>query len=253
MKKIFLSASLLLSLYAFADSSMESPEPAQPKPCLNPHGWSFDIGGLYTWMSFTTPPTFKGSTGGVIGKVTYQEPKSFYGQLRSIYNSGSLSSSQANSNDNEWYTEFVAGYTFCALPSWTITPYAGVGLDYLNDDKKAYSTVAAINLHYRTNYSIFGFDTQYSWSCYYLGVQAECLPVFNQYLSIGGLSGASWKMDSKVGMAVRIPIGFKFSNHIWLELAPYYRLLPIGKSSVLSLPSRSLNQWGGAFALRFFI
>ncbi len=251
MKKLFLFASLVLSTCAFADSSEPSKEPAPS--CLSGHGWSFDVGGQYTWMSFTTPPTFKGSTGGVIGKITYQEPKAFFGQLRSIYNTGSLSSSQTTSNDNEWYTEFVAGYCFCAMPRFTITPYAGVGLDYLNDHKDAYSTIASISLHYRTNYSIFGFDSKYSWDGYYLGLQAECLPVFNQYLSIGGLGGASWRMNSRVGAAVRLPVGFKLANFAWLELAPYYRVFTIGKSSVLGLPSRTLNQWGAFVTFRFFI
>ena len=35
-------------------------------------------------MSCSTPPTYSGSTGGVLGKVTYQVPDSFFGQARSL-------------------------------------------------------------------------------------------------------------------------------------------------------------------------
>lgn len=222
-------------------------------PCNPPQGWSFDLGGQYTWMSFTSPPTFTGSTGGVQGKITYQEPQAFFGQLRSIYNLGSLSSAQTTSHDHEWYTEFVAGYCFRALSCWTITPYAGVGLDFLHDHKEGYSVVAPIGLNYRSYYALFGFDTHYTWDNWYLGLQADCLPVFHQYLSIGGLPGVAWKMDERVGVAVRLPAGCRLYRGIWLELAPYYRLLPIGDSSVLVMPERTLNQWGAFLTFRFFL
>lgn len=52
-----------------------------------PEGWSVDVGGSYTWMSLSTPPTYTGSTGGVLAKISYQVPDAFFGQARSFYNS----------------------------------------------------------------------------------------------------------------------------------------------------------------------
>lgn len=268
-KSLLLSAVLILSIGGYAqdttaenqatevsEDSAASNEPQgveSPKACTNPHGWSFDFGGQYTWMAFSTPPVFTGNTGGVVGKITYQEPNAFFGQLRSIYGFGSLSSDQTQSDDNEWYTEFVGGYCFCVASDWTLTPYAGVGLDFLNDDKEGYATIAPIDLYYRSYYALFGFDMNYVWENWYLGWQAECLPVFHQYLSIGGLAGAAWKMHQRIGVATRLPIGIKLSQGIWLELAPYYRLLPIGSSKELGLPERTLNQAGAFLTFRFFL
>ncbi len=257
--KLLIPVLVCVSGNIFAYGNRKSPfaveHPPSPPPvnCIAPHGWSFDIGGQYTWMALTTPPTFQGSTGGATGKITYQLPQQFFGQLRSIYNVGSLSSSSTDSSDNEWYSEFVAGYCFKGSVNWTMTPYLGIGLDFLNAHQKAYSTVSAIHLHYRTYYALFGLDFRYAWTAWYVGLQVEALPVFHQYLSIGGLSGAAWKMTSRVGVDVQMPIGFKLSKKIFLELAPYYRFLPIGASNVLGLPHRNLNQWGAFLTFRFCI
>ena len=133
------------------------------------------------------------------------------------------------------------------------TPYAGIGLDFLDDHRRAYSFFSSIDLHYRTYYALFGFDMHYSWTNCYLGLQADCLPVFDQYLKIGGLNGTAYKMNERVGVAVRLPIGCKLSKYVWLELEPYYRLLPIGSSHALEAPKRTLNQWGGFLTFRFFV
>jgi len=220
---------------------------------LTPHGWSFDLGGQYTWLSFTTPPTFKGSTGGAQARITYQEPDAFFGQLRSVYNSGTLSSSITKSVDKEWYSEFVAGYCFSPDSCWAFTPYVGFGVDFLNDHKSAYSTFSAITLRYRTYYALFGFDARYFLEDWSFGLQAEGLPICQQYLSIGGLPGAAWTMNRHIGAAVRLPIGYSVTEKLSLELAPYYRFFPIGASSVLLLPERILNQWGAFVTLRFSI
>ncbi len=111
------------------DSS--SPQKKPQASCLKPQGWSFDIGGNYTWMSFSTPPTFSGSTGGVLGKITYQIPDSYFGQARSYYNIGPLSSAANDTSFQESYSEFVGGYCITAIQNWTITPYAGIGFDFL--------------------------------------------------------------------------------------------------------------------------
>ena len=220
----------------------------KPKPI----GWSLDLGGQYTWMSFTTPPTYSGDTGGVFGKITYQKPKSFYGQLRSVYNIGTLNQVAASSRDSEWYSEFVGGYCFSIASNWLFTPYIGVGCDFLKDSKAAYSSYSPIDLKYQTNYGIFGIETHYAWSRFSLGVQAEALTVFNQYLSITGLTGSSWKMTRRAGFDVHLPIGYRVVKNIWFEVSPYYRFLPIGSSSVLALSDRDLTQAGITIAFRFF-
>lgn len=252
MKKILIALTLFI---ACANAGFtQNKQAAQQNPTWqDPQGWSLDLGGQYTWMNFTTPPTFSGNTGGVMGKVTYQRPWDFYGQFRTIYNIGRLTSSVNSGKIYEWYNEGVVGYCFPYCTHWTVTPYAGVGIECLQDNNTAYSTYTSIQLKYRVYYAIAGFDTRYMWRNFYLGLQAECLPTFSQYLSIGGLPGAAWTMKQKVGGAVRIPFGIKVSNSVWLELTPYWRLLPIGSSSVLSLPERILNEWGGFAAFRFYL
>ena len=84
---------VLLSILSFAGSA-SAQEPSEQ--LAKPEGWSLDVGGTYTWMSFTTPPTYSGSTGGIQGKITYQKPWAFFGQARSFYNLGTLSSSLNN-------------------------------------------------------------------------------------------------------------------------------------------------------------
>lgn len=218
-----------------------------------PEGFSFDVGGQYTWMSFTSPPTYSGSTGGIQGKFTYQVPSQFFGQIRSIYNLDPLRSSTNKSNGSEWYSEFVGGYSFPLRPSFTLTPYAGLGLDFIHDNRTAYSTFLPISLRYSTYYVVAGLDAHQYWTNWALGLQIDCMPIYNQYLKIKTLSGAAWTMDCKVGAAVRLPVAYRCMKYFWIELAPYYRYFPIGESEVLGLPSRNLNQWGAFLSLRFFI
>lgn len=226
---------------------------AAEKPSPRPEGWSVDIGGQYTWMALTTPPTYSGSTGGVVGKITCQKPGFVYGEIRSIYNTGSLSSSLTSSNLYEWYSEAVAGYCFGATSNFSVTPYAGLGLEFLRDNLKAYSSISAIDLKYRIYYAVVGFDARYTGENWYMGLQADCLPTFDQFLEIKGISGSAWKLTKRVGADVKIPIGCRLVYNLWLEASPYYRFLPIGKSDVLDLPHRNLNQWGGFVTLRLFL
>jgi hypothetical protein len=262
-KQWLLSTFLLLAAdaRAYAQYSEENTSATATKckksPCVQSHkgpqGWSFDLGGQYTWMQFTTPPTFSGSTGGVVGKITYQKANEFFGQLRTVYNIGPLSAGKRRSGDSEWYTEVVGGYCVSAGNRWTITPYAGFGFDFLTDNKKAFSSFSDTKLFYRIYYVPIGVEFKYSTDTWYVGAQFDVFPTFNQYLIIKGLSGSAWKLSERVGWDVRIPVGFKLANHYWIELAPYYRLLPIGSSSALGLPHRNLNEYGAFVAFRFFI
>ncbi len=133
----------------------------------------------YTWMSFSTPPTYSGSTGGVLGKVSYQVPDSFFGQARSFYNIGPLSSSINKTSFQESYSEFVGGYCITALKNWTITPYAGLGFDFLFDDHTGYASISPIDLNYTIYYAIAGLETHYTWQDWMLGLQAR-LPSYFQ-------------------------------------------------------------------------
>lgn len=253
--KIF-SALLLFfmsSLSAATKSPQRCPQPVECKKSYDPKGWSFDLGGQYTWMHFTTPPTYTGSTGGALGKVTYQNPWNLFGQFRTVYNTGRLSSSVNDSKDYEWYNEGVIGYCFPLCCHWTLTPYAGVGLDCLQDNHTSYGSTSAIQLKYRIYYAMAGIDTRYSWEKWYLGLQVDCMPTFSQYLSIGGLPGSAWTLTQKVSWAARLPVGCKLADKIWLELTPYYRLLKIGSSNVLALPKRDLTEWGGFVSFRFYL
>ena len=264
-KRWLFSTFLLLAANASADSlypdefaAATNSKRCQKSSCVSktyegPQGWSFDLGGQYTWMEFTTPPTFKGSTGGVVGKITYQQTDAFFGQLRTVYNIGPLSAGKRSSGDSEWYTEIVGGYCASVGRWWTITPYAGFGFDFLTDNKKAVFAFAPIKLFYRIYYVPIGIEFKYARATWYIGAQFDCFPTFNQYLSIQGLKGSAWKLSERVGWDVRLPVGFKLADHYWIELAPYYRLLPIGSSSVLGLPHRNLNEYGLFLAFRFFI
>ena len=216
---------------------------------------SLDLGGQYTWMAFTTSPTYSGSTGGVIGKLTYELPWAFFGQARTVYNLGPLESSLNSTRFNEWYFELVGGYSFPIWKKWTFTPYVGVGFDFLNDNQSAYDSISAIQLRYQTYYALIGFDTHYTWKYWKLGTQFDCFPVFNQYLKVKTLSEAAWTLNNRVGFDARLPISWKIpvNTEIWLELSPYYRWLPIGDSDVLGLPHRNMNQWGAFLTFRFFM
>jgi hypothetical protein len=232
---------LLLASVVFAEDR-QSPEPNPYKP----QGWSFDIGGAYTWMSLSTPPTYKGSTGGVLAKITYQQPYAFYGQARSIYNLGRLSKNRLH----ESYTEFVGGYSAAPLENWMITPYLGLGLDFLSDRRTGHSP---IHLNYTLYYAIVGFETHYAWRHWMLGLQVDCFPMFNQYLRVKGLPHAAWVLKNRTGAAVHLPVAYRYFKNFWLEFTPYYRFLPIGASHTLHLPKRNLNQWGAFVAFRFFL
>ncbi|MBI3508666.1 MAG: hypothetical protein HY069_03410 [Chlamydiia bacterium] len=248
--KTFAIISLLGTLFA---AQPENKEPSQQPTLPKPQGWSFDIGGSYTWISFSTPPTYSGSAGGVLGKISYQLPNSFFGQARSFYNIGPLSSSVNDASFQESYSEFVGGYCIPALKNWTVTPYVGLGFDFLFDDHTGYSTIAPINLNYTIYYAVAGFKTHYTWPNWMLGLQVDCFPTFNQYLKIAGLSGAAWTLDNRVGVEVQLPVAYRYIRNYWLELTPYYRFFPIGASSVLGLPERNLNQVGALVSFRFFL
>ena len=247
----FLTIFLFSASAIFADASKDKETP----PCNThkPQGLSLDIGGAYTWMSFSTPPTYSGSTGGILGRLSYQQPNAFFGQARSIYNLGKLSSSLNKTRFNEWYLEFVGGYCFSVLKNWTITPYAGLGLDFLSDHHTGYSNTSPIHLNYAIYYAIAGVETHYTWQDWMLGLQVDCMPTFNQYLKIKSLSGTAWTLENRTGVAVHLPVAYRYVRNFWLELAPYYRFLPIGSSDVLGLPKRNLNEWGAFLTFRFFL
>ncbi len=216
-------------------------------------GWSVDVGGDYTWMSLSTPPTYSGSTGGIVGKLSYQTPSAFFGQARSIYNLGPLSSSENSARFYEWYSEFVGGYSFQPLKNWQIAPYAGLGLDFINANQTATSTTAPIGLRYNIYYALIGFDTHYNWENWMLGLQVDCLPSFKQYLRIKTLPGGAWVLTNKTGAAVRLPFAYQYVKNFWLELTPYYRFFPIGSSPTLDLPHRNINEYGAFLSFRFFL
>jgi hypothetical protein len=249
--KWFLSVLLLPASALFADASeyQKTPQHHTEKP----QGWSLDIGGTYTWMSFSTPPTYSGSTGGFLGKLSYQSPNAIFGQARSYYNLGPLSSSLNKTRVHESYTEFVGGYCFSALKNWTITPYAGVGFDFLSDHHKGYSTIPPIKLKYTIYYALAGLETHYTWQNWMLGLQVDCLPTFDQYLRIKSLSEAAWVLKNRTGVEVQLPIAYRYVRNYWLEFIPYYRYLPIGASDILGLSKRNLNQWGAFVTFRFYL
>jgi hypothetical protein len=205
-------------------------------------------------MSFTTPPTYTGSTGGVLAKLTYQRADEFFGQARSFYNLGPLSSSLNTSAFSEWYSEFIGGYCFSSTcRNWLLTPYAGLGLDFLHDNHSAYASISAIELRYNIYYAVAGLDIRYSWKDWMFGVQGDCLPIFNQFLKVKTLPEAAWILKNRVGGAVRLPLAYRYARNFWVELTPYYRFLPIGASNTLGLPERNLSQWGAFLSFRFFL
>lgn len=254
---LLLVAASTLSAAPRCDLKKEAPQPktCQPLDTNKPEGWSLDLGGAYTWMSFLTPPTYSGSTGGILGRISYQRPSAIFGQVRSIYNIGPLSSPVNETSFQESYTEFVGGYCFTALNNWTITPYAGIGFDFLSDNRTGYSTIAPIHVKYHIYYALVGLETHYLWRQKWMfGLQVDCLPTFDPYLKIETLSGtACWTLENRVGAAVHLPIAYRYAKNFWLELAPYYRFLPIGDSDILGLPNRNLNQWGAFLTFRFFL
>jgi len=225
-------------------------------PCLF-QGWSIDVGGQYTWMLFTSPclPNFSGNTGGAHGSITYQKRDSVFAQVRSFWNRGHLQATGRSSNENEIYIDLLAGYCFSSgCERWMITPYLGIGVDFLNDHKSSTPEVTDIKLKYRLNYGVAGLDVRYMFERdWVFGAQVECFPTFEQHLSITGLPGAAWTLKERIGWNARLPIDYRLTDGIWLEIAPYYRYLAIGKSGVLSLPKRDLHEVGGLVTFRFFI
>jgi hypothetical protein len=244
---------LLLTTSVFAASSSPQAEKQPPSARSRPQGWSFDIGGAYTWVSLSTPPTYSGSTGGLLGKVTYQMPDSYFGQARSFYNIGPLSSSTNKTSFQESYSEFVGGYCITATKNWTVTPYAGLGFDFIFDDHTAYSSTPSINLNYTIYYAVVGLETHYTWENWMFGFNVDCFPTFNQYLRINSLSQAAWVLKNRVGAEIQLPLAYRYARNYWLELSPYYRFFPIGSSSTLNLPDRDLNEWGIFASFRFFL
>ncbi len=121
------------------------------------------------------------------------------------------------------------------------------------DDRTGYNSITPIDLKYTIYYAIAGIETHYVWPNWKLGLQLDCLPTFNQYLKIGGLSGAAWTLKNRTGVVVQLPFAYRYAKNYWLELTPYYRFFPIGTSSVLSLPERDLSQWGAFLTFRFFL
>ncbi len=255
INKLLLFLILISAASAAAKRGAPAPQPAVNKPqeMNKPQGWSFGIGGSYTWISFSSPPTFSGSAGGVLGKVSYQVPDSFFGQARSYYNIGPLSSSVNDSSFQESYSEFVGGYCITGVKNWTITPYAGLGFDFLFDDRTGYASIAPIDLKYTIYYAIVGFETHYTWPNWTFGLQVDCLPTFNQYLKVESLSGAAWTLTNRVGVEAQLPFAYRYAKNYWLEFAPYYRFFPLGSSSGLKEPERDISQWGAFLTFRFFI
>lgn len=253
MKNLWVLSATLLSSTGFLCANGSQEKPADVPRQEQPQGWSLDVGGTYTWMSLSTPPTYSGSTGGFFGKLSYQEPSAFFGQVRSYYNLGPLSSSVNKTKFHEWYTEFVGGYCFSALKNWTITPYVGMGLDFLSDHHTGYSTISPIKLKYAIYYAVAGLETHYNWQDWILGLQVDCLPTFNQYLRVKGLSEAAWVLKNRTGVEVQLPISYRYVKNYWIGLTPYYRSLPIGDSNTLGLDSRNLNQWGAFVNFRFYL
>ncbi|MEI6531808.1 MAG: hypothetical protein WCN87_03210 [Chlamydiota bacterium] len=247
---------LIATSSIFAGNTVQC-APQCPKEYIGPYGQSLDVGIQYAWFAFTSPPDFTGSTIGAMARVTYQVPDQLFGQMRFAYNNGSLWSTQATSRNTDTYFDFLGGYCFNLNSQWTVTPYIGLGFDFITDNKAAYTDgitqVPAIKLHYQTDYAVAGFETRYSWCKWSIAGQFEWLPSFNQYLTISTLDGSAWNMHWNSNYAIRIPVSYKISKCVWLEVAPFYRYFAIGSSDVLGLPERNMNQVGAFAALRFFL
>lgn len=241
----------LLTCFVSTSQLLALDSPSEQKAV---HPWSVDLGVQYNWMSLTTPPTCSGSVVGAQVKITHQAPNATFAQLRLNYDEGSLRSSLNSTKDLEWSAEVVGGHSFSLCPNWTLTPYVGLGFDSLADKRKAYGSVSAIYLSYGTCYALVGLDARYQfekdWS---VGAQVDVSPTLKQELSIHGLGGAAWKMKKKLGVAARIPLRHMFRENVAFEFTPYYRLLPIGASDELGLPSRDVSQYGAILSVSFMI
>lgn len=223
--------------------------------CYGPLGWGFDVGGQYTWMSLD--PDLNGSTGGATVKITYQKPKFVYGQMRTVFNAGTINGeafiADVKSNDNEYYLEFVGGYTFSAGNHCLLTPYGGLGMDFLNNRNKFVFNFPDLNLNFQSYYAIFGLEFRYSLQKWYFSIQAEGLPIYQQYVTLSGTNGFSWKLNSNVGTAVRLSFARELGKHFWLELTPYYKYFPIGDNHLFGSADLRWNQVGAVLTLRYFI
>lgn len=239
--------------YTCPSKPFQHPENFQ-RPHKYGQGWSFDLGGQYTWMGLSTPPTYSGNTGGVVGKLSYQRTNEFFGQIRTIYNIGPLKTSFSDSTFSEWYSEFVGGYCFYLSKNWSLTPYLGLGLDYLWEKHPAYRSVTSVQFQYNSYYALGGFDTHYTGLDWMVGIQIECLPIFDQYTKIDSLPGAAWQATSRAGAAVRLPIAYRYARDFWLEMTPYYRYFPIGGTARgILLQEKNLTQVGLFVTFRFFL
>lgn len=244
-----------------AKSNVKKPAQALPPgQVYGPQGWIFDLGGQYTWVDIVAADDFdnQGSTGGITAKITYQRPKSFYGQLRSILNMGQTDGGLVGffSNDEqtytEWYAEYVSGYCFGIKQHWMITPYGGIGVDALNQRLRSDSALG-MNLYYQTYYLLFGCEFRYAMEKWYFSLQADGLPIAEQYLTLGDSNSTTYKLKQSIGTSVRLSAARQLGKHFWLELTPYYRYFPIGKNDSQSMDKQNLNQVGFFLTLRYAI
>ena len=233
--------------------------------CFYPEGWSFDVGGQFTWMELP-PFNFLGNSaysgneigwgGGFTGKITYQQPQEVFAQLRATYNS---MDTNINNKIDEAYAELVAGYCFSMAPCLSLTPYMGVGCDNLQDSNTAYFTEDPVYIvlsdqkpSYQTYYGVIGFDTHYAWEKCKLGAQFDFYFPFQQQLD---LVRYNCSLDKNVGFATRLPIARRLTQHIWLELTPYYRFFVLGSGlkGTYALDRRNMNQAGAFLTLKVFL
>ena len=212
-------------------------------PAYYKEGWSFDIGGQFTWVALSSlnlsggrafSENTTGLGGGFTGKVSYQQPHEVFAQLRGTYNSVNMNE---GNRIQEAYAELVAGYCLLANPFLTLTPYAGIGYDKLT-----------ANYSYKTYYGIVGLDTHYAWAKWKVGTQFDFYFPFQQQVNI---AGANTSLAKEAGCAARLPIAHRLSKYIWLELAPYYRFFVFGSSA--QLQEEVLNEVGAFLTLRIFM
>jgi hypothetical protein len=130
-------------------------------------------------------------------------------------------------------------------------------MEFLTEHRDSYTDdglfVPSIKMRYQLYYALGGIDIHCKVKKWSFGVQGDVFPTFQQYLTVGGLSEAAWKLKQRVGFDVRLPGAYMMAKNTWIELTPYYRLLGIGNSDVLSLPARNLHQWGAFVTFRFSI
>lgn len=254
VKKQLIVLSFTCLAYNFAlfanlatDSIVETPFESYPQ------GWFVDLSGNYGLTSLTTPPTYSGSTTGFATKITHEKSDCLFNQLRIHYDVDRLKSSQNSVKTHDWRTEAVAGHSFSIKNRWSITPYLGVGIDWLKAEHSAYSSTPSIKLTYETQYALIGCKTSYKVQKWSFGSQIDLLPVLRQYLRVNSLSWSSWRLKQNVGVNVELPVGYLLKDNAYLEVTPYYRWFPIGSSSELGLPQRNLTRSGAFLTLRYFL